>query len=106
MEKVTSGRGLCQSNLLLSFLGYVPSVPATGGEGDDGLTWYQYWFGAGLGMHMRRESCMLRNQGWGTPGFAYARNCPQPLLAHFHIVTVLHHSLCMDVTLHPSRNAS
>jgi hypothetical protein len=33
-----------RSNLLLSFLGYVPSVPATGGGGDDGLTWYQYWF--------------------------------------------------------------
>jgi hypothetical protein len=40
---VTSRRGLCRSNLLSSFLGYVPSVPATGG-GDDGLTWYQYWF--------------------------------------------------------------
>lgn len=44
MEKATSGRGLCRSNLLLSFLGYIPSVPATGGGGDDGLTWYQYWF--------------------------------------------------------------
>jgi len=56
-------------------------------------------------MHTRRENCMLWNQGWGTPGFAYARNRPRPLPAHFRIVTVLNHSLRMDVTLHPSRNA-
>jgi hypothetical protein len=55
-------------------------------------------------MHTR-ENYMLWNQGWGMPGFAYARNRPRPLPAHFRIVAVLHDSFRMDVTLHLSRNA-